>query len=85
VKVRLHGFAPLASVQATTVATTMECRPSASWIRLHGYECESGGKAVGRPRRQDDYVEIDLPAAMLTPDTARIELRWAEAGAVLAR
>jgi NodT family efflux transporter outer membrane factor (OMF) lipoprotein len=85
VKVRLHGFAPLASVQATTAATAMECRPSARWIRLDGYECESGGKTVGRPRRQDDYVEIDLPAAMLTPDTARIELRWAEAGAVRAR
>lgn len=80
VKVRLHGFAPLASVQATTAATAMECKPSTSWIRLDGYDCASAGKSVGRPRRQDDYVEIDLPAAMLTAATARIELRWAEAG-----
>ena len=84
-RVRLHGFGPLDRVQATTAVTTMECKPSASWIRLDGYECQSGGKSVGRPRRQDDYVEVDLPAAMLTPDTARIELRWAEAGAGLAR
>jgi NodT family efflux transporter outer membrane factor (OMF) lipoprotein len=80
VKVRLHGFAPLASVRASTAATTMECRPSTRWWRLDGYDCESGGKSVGRARRQDDYVEIDLPPGMLTPDTIRIELRWAEAG-----
>jgi hypothetical protein len=59
----------------------MECKPSTRWIRLGGYDCESAGKNVGRPRRQDDYVEIDLPAAMLGPDTSRIELRWAEVGA----
>jgi hypothetical protein len=74
VKLRLHGFVALASVQATTAAAAMRCKPSTGFIR-DGYACEPDGKTI----RRDDYVEIDLPAAMLTPDTARIELRWAEA------
>jgi hypothetical protein len=78
VKLRLHGFRPLASVQASTAAGAMQCKPSSGFIR-DGYACDVGGEAVVRPRWHDDYVEIDLPAAMLTADTARIELRWAEA------
>lgn len=74
VKLRLHGFVALASVQATSATVSMQCKPSTGLIR-DGYACESGGKTL----RRDDYVEIDLPAAMLTPDTTRIELRWAEA------
>lgn len=50
-----------------------------------GYRCELDGKAQDKPRVADDYLELDVPAAMLTADTARVEVRWSEAVTVAAR
>jgi len=78
-KLRLHGFGPLASIDVTAPAGEMQCRPSSSFIRGAGYECSFGGRSTAATVA-DDYVEIELPAALLGADTARVEARWAERG-----
>jgi hypothetical protein len=84
-KVRLHNFAALSGVEARTATVSMDCKPSAGFIRRDSYECAAGSKRTGRARLQDDYVEIDLPASMLTRETARVDLRWSERAAVATR
>ena len=79
VKLRLHGFGVLASVSVTAPPGDLQCRPSSSFFRGEGYECSFGGRSTAATIR-DDYVEIDLPAALLNTDTARLEVRWAERG-----
>jgi hypothetical protein len=54
----------------------MQCRPSTSFIRGEGYECSFGGRSAAA-EICDDYVEVELPAAMLTADTVRVEVRSA--------
>jgi hypothetical protein len=76
-KLRLHGFGPLASIDVSASAGQMQCRPSRSFIRGDGYECSFGERSTAA-MIVDDYVELDLPPALLTADTARIEVRWAE-------
>jgi NodT family efflux transporter outer membrane factor (OMF) lipoprotein len=91
VKVRLHGFQPLALVRADAITSTatldlhMTCEPSRSMLGRNAYRCLLAGKPAGETRTGDDYLEIDLPPAMLVPDTARVEVRWSETTAVAAR
>jgi hypothetical protein len=54
-------------------------------LSADGYRCTLAGEAAGQTRRGDDYLEIELPSALLVPDTARVELRWSETTAVAAR
>jgi NodT family efflux transporter outer membrane factor (OMF) lipoprotein len=89
--VRLHGFQPLSALQADAIATDpvrdrrMTCQPSRSTFGGDGYRCTLQGKAAGEPRAADDYLEIDIPPAMLAADTLRVEVRWSEATALAAR
>jgi NodT family efflux transporter outer membrane factor (OMF) lipoprotein len=91
IKVRLHGFQPLAQVRADAITSTatpdrrMICEPARSVLSADGYRCTLAGEAAGQTRRGDDYLEIELPSALLVPDTARVELRWSETTAVAAR
>jgi len=79
VKLRLHGFGPLASLSVSTPTGGMQCRPTSSFFRGDGYECSFGGRSTAAIIGED-YVEVDLPTALLTSDTARVEVRWAERG-----
>jgi hypothetical protein len=76
-KLRLHGFGPLASIDVSAPAGQMQCRPSSSFIRGEGYECSFGSRSAAAIV-SGDYVEVDLPEALLTADTTRVEVRWAE-------
>jgi hypothetical protein len=77
VKLRLHGFGTLDSLSIAAPAGDMQCRPSSSFFRGDGYECTFGGRSTAAIVA-GDYIEIELPAALLTGDTARVEVRWAE-------
>ena len=79
VRLRLHGFAPLASVSVSAPGRDMQCRPTSSFFRGDGYECSFAGRSTAATIASD-YVEIDLPAALLTADTPRVEVHWAERG-----
>jgi len=76
-KLRLHNFGPLASVDVSAPAGEMQCRPSSSFIRGAGYACTFGGRST-TAIVADDYIEVDLPPALLGADTARVEVRWTE-------
>ena len=79
VKLRLHGFGALESLSVAAPAGDMRCRPTSSFFRGDGYECTFGGRSTAAIIA-DDYIEIDLPPALLGADTARVEVRWAERG-----
>jgi hypothetical protein len=92
IKVRLHGFQPLATLRADAITATatpdlhMVCEPARGLPGSGGgYRCELEGKAQDKPRLVDGYLELDLPPAMLTADTARVEVRWSEATTLAAR
>jgi NodT family efflux transporter outer membrane factor (OMF) lipoprotein len=91
IKVRLHGFQPLAYVSAQVTPAAggtellMRCEPHRPLLRDPGYRCTLGGQQAGDASRQDDYVEIAIPPGMLVANAARIELRWRETTAVAAR
>jgi len=84
VKLRLHGFRPLASLRADAFSASgaldsqLICAPARSWTGTENLECTLAGKSAGKPSVQGDTLELELPAAMLGPDTARVEVRWAE-------
>ena len=90
-KVRLHGFQPLALLRADAITATatpdmhMVCEPARALLREGGYRCTLGGKEVGESSTRDDYLEIPIPPAMLVPDSARVEVRWSETTAVATR
>jgi NodT family efflux transporter outer membrane factor (OMF) lipoprotein len=91
IQVRLHGFRPLASLQARAVTASatrdrqMSCEPARALLRDAGYRCTLEGQPAGETSAADDYVQVTIPPAMLVPDTARVEVRWSEASAVAAR
>jgi multidrug efflux system outer membrane protein len=91
IKVRLHGFQPLALVRADAITSTanldmhMTCGPSPRVLRSSAYRCMMAGEPAGETRTGDDYLEIDVPPAMLVSDTERVEVRWSETTAVAAR
>jgi hypothetical protein len=90
-KLRLHGFQPLSALQADAIATDpaldrrMTCQLSRSVFSDDGYRCTLQGKAAGESRAADDYLEIDIPPAMLAADTLRVDVRWSEATTLAAR
>jgi NodT family efflux transporter outer membrane factor (OMF) lipoprotein len=77
VTLRLHGFGPLASIEATSAAGDLRCTPSDNFFKGFGYHCAYRGGSSAATLRAD-YVEIDLPPALLNADTARVEVRWTE-------
>jgi hypothetical protein len=91
IQVRLHGFRPLASLQARAVTASatrdrqMSCEPARALLREPGYRCALEGQPAGETSAADDYVQVTIPPALLVPDTARVEVRWSEASAVAAR
>ncbi len=90
-KVRLHGFQPLAGLRADAVTATatpdlhMVCEPTRGIIRNDGWRCVLDGKQVGETTAAEDYLEVGIPSAMLAPASARVEVRWSETTAVAAR
>jgi NodT family efflux transporter outer membrane factor (OMF) lipoprotein len=90
-KLRMHGFQPLSALQADAIATDpaadrrMTCQPSRSTFGSDGHRCTLQGKAAGESRAADDYLEIDIPPAMLAADTLRVDVRWSEATTLAAR
>jgi NodT family efflux transporter outer membrane factor (OMF) lipoprotein len=91
IKVRLHGFPLLASLRADAITSSatlgqhMTCEPARALLREAAYRCVLDGKPAGESRRGDDYLEIDIPPAMLVADTARVEVRWSETGVMASR
>jgi hypothetical protein len=79
VTLRLHGFGTLASLDVTAPAGSMLCRPTSSFFRGNGYECSFGGHSTAAVM-SPDYIQIDLPAALLGAETQRVEVRWIERG-----
>jgi multidrug efflux system outer membrane protein len=79
VTLRLHGFGTLASLDVTAPAGSMQCLPTSSFFRGDGYACSFGGDSTAAVM-SPDYIQIDLPGALLGPDTQRVEVRWSERG-----
>lgn len=77
VKLRLHGFGPLESIDAVSPPAAMQCRPSSSFFGGAGYECRLDGRSISA-NFAGDFVELVLPAALLAAESPGIELRWAE-------
>jgi NodT family efflux transporter outer membrane factor (OMF) lipoprotein len=91
IHVRLHGFRPLANLQARAVtasATTtrdMNCEPARPLLREPGYRCTLDGKPAGATTTSEDYLQLAIPASLLVPDTARVEVRWSEVDTLAVR
>jgi NodT family efflux transporter outer membrane factor (OMF) lipoprotein len=79
VKIRLHGFRGLQSVQARASGHTLECKPKGNRFMSESYECNytGGGESA---RVEGDYVEVELPRTLLTADGSPIEVQWSEHG-----
>ena len=85
VKVRLQGFRPLALLRADAFSADaapvkrMDCEQSKMPIRDGGYRCLLDGKSAGEFSMSYGNIQIEIPAAMLAPYIARLEVKWSEA------
>jgi multidrug efflux system outer membrane protein len=68
--VRMHGFQTLESFRASTPAAVLLCEGGAM-------RCTMANAPVDALHRVQNSLEVALPDAMLRPDTATIEVRWA--------
>jgi NodT family efflux transporter outer membrane factor (OMF) lipoprotein len=80
VKIRLHGFRGLRSVQARASGQTLECKPEGNRFMSESYECKYTGPGGESPRAEGDYVEVQLPRTLLTADGSPVEVHWSEHG-----
>lgn len=78
VDVRLHGFRSLPNLRADAPGRSLECIPTPSAASTGGYECRLGAASVAAARTTRNYTQLSIPGQFLTPDTARLELRWSE-------
>jgi hypothetical protein len=76
--VRLHGFPELESFTAVSTTAKLEC----ALIRLEGGQpiqfCKFGGAPIDALWRELDYFEVELPRALLAPDSGPIAVEWVD-------
>jgi hypothetical protein len=80
VKMRLHGFRDLRSVEARAGGRTLDCKPEDNRFMSQSYECKYSGSGAEHPRAEGDYVEVQLPQSLLAADGAPVEIHWSERG-----
>ena len=78
VVVRFHGFPGLESFTAKTATASLLCQTQRPEGRPAEDVCTLNGIRVDAVRKSGDLYEVSLPAGMLTPDTATIEVRWVD-------
>ena len=76
--VRFHGFPGLESFTAKTPTASLLCQTQRPEGRPPEDVCTLNGARVETIRKSGDLYEVGLPASMLTPDTAAIEVRWVD-------
>jgi hypothetical protein len=78
VLVRFHGFPRLESFTARTATSSLLCETQRPEGRPAEGVCTLNGARVDAVRKTGDLYVISLPAAMLTPSTNVIEVRWVD-------
>lgn len=77
VLVRLHGFPDVESFQAKAASAALACekqRPEKSAAKVR---CAMGATAVDAWSRSPEYIQVELPAALLAADGS-VELHWVD-------
>jgi hypothetical protein len=80
VKMRLHGFRDLGSVEARAEGRTLECKPEDNRFMSQSYECKYSGSGAAHVRMEGDFVEVQLPQTLLAADGTPVEIHWSERG-----
>jgi multidrug efflux system outer membrane protein len=78
VLVRFHGFPRLESFTARTATSSLLCETQRPEGRPAEGVCTLNGARVDAVRKSGDLYVVSLPAAMLTPSTNVIEVRWVD-------
>jgi multidrug efflux system outer membrane protein len=76
--VRFHGFPGLESFTARTATTSLLCQTQRPEGRPREEVCTLNGARIDAIRKSGDLYEVSLPASMLTPETAAVEVRWVD-------
>jgi outer membrane protein, multidrug efflux system len=76
--VRFHGFPGLESFTARTATISLLCQTHRPEGRPPEDVCTLNGATVEVIRKSGDQYDVSLPASMLTPDTAVVEVRWVD-------
>ena len=69
-------FLPLESFTAKAPASSLVCQLQRPDGRRAEEVCSLNGQRIQAFRQSGELYEVSLPAAMLSPDTAAIEVRW---------
>ena len=78
VTVRLHGFPSLESFTAKAGTQSLVCGIQRPEKRPAAQVCTLNKARVNAVRKSDDGYEVNLPAALLPPQTSSIELHWVD-------
>jgi hypothetical protein len=74
--VRLHGFPELESFSAASQAGKLECALTRPEGQPSARTCWVGDVRIDVLRRGPDGFEVELPRALLAPDSGPIAVRW---------
>lgn len=80
VVVRLRGFTSLQSFTAESTSGKLNCATPKGESGKTEPVCQLGSTRVEAISRRADYIEVVLPASLLTNDSAPVEVRWVERG-----
>jgi len=76
--VRFHGFPALESFTAKTPANSLVCQLQRPEGRAAAEVCTLNRAPVEAFRKSGEVYEVNVPAAMLSPETAVVEVRWVD-------